>query len=215
MVSLPFTTSWPGTLTQAIPSYLYTQYNDDADLQALVDADNTLVQQYVDAFNQINLPVYTSDTISGSLLDWVGQGIYDIARPALPIGHDSIIGPLNTWALNTIPFNTRKVISGTTFYVVNDDIYKRCMTWALYKGDGKQFSINWLKRRCLRFLLGTNGISPWIDKTYDIGVSFSGTAVTITVHNSATYDQAAVFQAAIESGALETPFQFSFTVTLV
>jgi len=215
MVNLPFTTSWTGTLTQAIPAYLYTQYNDDADLQALVDADNTLVQQYVDAFNQINLPVYTSDTISGSLLDWVGQGIYDIARPALPVGHDSTIGPLNTWALNTIPFNQQKVISGTTFYVVNDDIYKRCMTWALYKGDGKQFSINWLKRRCLRFLTGTNGTSPWIGETYDIGVSFSGTSVTITVHNSSSYDQAAVFQAAIESGALETPFQFSFTVTLV
>lgn len=215
MVDLPFATAWPGTLTQTLPAYLYVQYNDDADLQALVDADNTLVQQYVDAFNQINLPVYTGDQISGSLLDWVGQGIYGIERPALPVGRDTVIGPLNTWALNTIAFNTRKLIGSATFYVVNDDIYKRCMTWALYKGDGKQFSINWLKRRSLRFLLGANGTSPWIDETYDIGVSFSGTAVTITVHNSATYDQAAVFQAAIESGALETPFQFSFTVTLV
>lgn len=214
-VDLPFVTSWPGTLQQTIPAYLYTEYNDDADLQALVDADNTLVQQYVDSFNQINLPVWTSDTISGPLLDWVGQGLYDIARPALPVGHDSTIGPLNTWALNTIPFNTRKVLSGTTFYVVNDDIYKRCMTWALYKGDGKQFSINWLKRRCLRFLVGVNGIDPGIQETYDIGVSFSGTSVTITVHNSATYAQAAVFQAAIEAEVLELPFQFTFTVSLV
>lgn len=213
-MALPFTTSWGGTLTKTIPSYLYTQFNDDADLQSLVDAYNTLVQQYVDSFNQINLPVYTGDPISGSLLDWVGQGIYDIARPALPIGHDSVIGPLNTWALNTIPFNTRKVVSGTTFYVVNDDIYKRVLTWHLYKGDGKQFSINWLKRRCLRFLIGENGTSPWIDQTYDIGVSFSGTDVTITVNNSGNYDQAAILEAAIEAQVLELPFQFSFTVTL-
>lgn len=214
MLDLPFTTSWPGTLQNTIKSYLYVQYNDDADLQALVDAYNTMVQQYVDSFNQINLPVYIGDPISGALLDWAGQGIYDISRPALPVGHDSIIGPLNTWALNTIPFNTRRLVSGATFYVVNDDIYKRCMTWALFKGDGKQFTINWLKRRCIRFLNGVNGTAPTIDNTYDIGVTFSGTTVTITVHNSATYSQAAVFQAAVDAQVLELPFQFTFSVTL-
>lgn len=214
MDALPFTTPWRGTLTRTIPSYLYTEYNDDPDLQAFVDAYNSMVQQYVDLFNQIGLPVYTGPLISGSLLDWVGQGIYDIRRPALPVGHDSIIGPLNTWALNTIPFNTQETISGTTYFVVNDDIYKRCMTWALFKGDGKQLTINRLKRRSLRFLLGTNGTAPAIDNTYDIGVSFSGTAITITVNNSGSYPQAAVFQAAVAAQVLELPFQFTFSVTL-
>lgn len=213
-MDLPFTTSWGGTLTQTIPSYLYTEYNDDADLQAFVDAYNSMVQQYVDLFNTINLPIYTGDPISGDLLDWVGEGIYDISRPALPVGHDSVIGPLNTWALNTLAFNTRRVLSGTTFYVVNDDIYKRCMTWALYKGDGKHFTIRWLKRRALRFLIGVNGTGPAFDNTYDIGVSISGTSVTITVNNSGSYPQAAVFQAAVAAEVIGLPFQFSFSVTL-
>lgn len=212
--ALPFTTTWGGTLLQTIKSYLYVEYNDDADLQALVDAYNTLQQQFVDLFNAINLPIYTGPLISGDLLDWVGQGIYDIKRPALPVGHDSVIGPLNTWALNTIPFNTRRVLSGTTYYVVNDDIYKRCMTWALYKGDGKHFTIRWLKRRTLRFLNGVNGTDPAFDNTYDISVSLSGSAVAITINNSTNYPQAAVFQAAIAAEILELPFQFTFSVTL-
>ena len=53
---LPFSTTWPGTLQVAIPSYVYLEYNDDDDLQALFAADNALMQQYITLFNTISLP---------------------------------------------------------------------------------------------------------------------------------------------------------------
>src|SRR5208283_808909 len=56
--------------------------------------------------------------------------------------------------------------------LVDDDVYKRCLTWHFYKGDGKYFSVRWLKRRVMRFLIGTNGSSPSIDQTYQISVTF-------------------------------------------
>lgn len=214
MADLPFETNWPGTLQRTIPSYLYTEYNDDPNLQALVNGYNNIAQQYVDLFNQIGLPVYTGSMISGSLLDWVGVGLYDTPRPTLPSGSNRTVGPFNTWTLNTLVFNTKKIIDNTTYYVANDDVYKRTITWHFYKGDGKYFAIDWLKRRVVRFLNGSNGTAPAIDNTYDISVSQSGSAITITINNSASYAEAATFASAVESGALELPIQFSFSVTL-
>ena len=40
---------------------------------------------------------------------------------------------------------------------VTDDVFKRILTWHFYKGDGKNFSVRWLKRRIWRFLQGANG----------------------------------------------------------
>src|SRR5262245_51754337 len=45
-------------------------------------------------------------------------------------------------------------------YVVNDDVYRRLLTWHFYKGDGKYASVEWLKRRIWRFCYGKNGTSP-------------------------------------------------------
>jgi hypothetical protein len=62
-------------LQQTIPSYLYAQYSDDENLQAFVDAYNSLSQGYLDWFNSRPLGLYTSPNIAGPLLDWVGQGV--------------------------------------------------------------------------------------------------------------------------------------------
>ena len=213
-LGLQFTTTWPGFLQATIPSYLFVEYNDDANLQAFRDAYNQLQQQFVNWWNQCPLAVYTGPLIVGSLLDWVGQGVYGIARPTLPAGINQILGPLATWAFGAKPFASHVVIESAVYYAVNDDYYKRVITWAFYKGDGRQFSINWLKRRVVRFLLGMNGIDPGIANTYDIGVTVSGTAMTITIHNSATYPAAVIFQAAVNAEVLELPYQFTYTVTL-
>src|SRR5215472_3249732 len=58
-------------LTTVIPSYLYQEYSDDEDLQGFVEAQNEMQQNYVDTFNALNLPIYTSYPVSGALLDWV------------------------------------------------------------------------------------------------------------------------------------------------
>lgn len=176
-----FAPNTPG-LAEVIPSYLYWQYNDDNDLQAFIDAYNMLAQQYINWFNAIGLPVYTGSLISGAILDWVAQGLYGINRPVLPAIGTRDIGPFNTWTLNSLPFNTRESIPPPTFFSTTDDIFKRVITWHFLKGDGKVFSIRWLKRRIMRFLTGTDGTNPNIDQTYQVSVSFGiGNQVNITI----------------------------------
>lgn len=154
------------------PSYLYQQYADDDDLQAFVRAYNALAQNYMNWFASINLPVYTSPTLNGSLLDWVAAGLYGITRPTLPSGLSQILGPYNTYDYNTLAYNQRKVQGPSNYYVTNDDIFKRVITWHFYKGDGKVFNVRWLKRRVMRFLTGTNGTAGMTDETYPVSVTF-------------------------------------------
>lgn len=160
------------TLTKTLPSYLYQQYADDQDLQAFVDSFNAQAQQFVDWFVQIGLPVYTGPMIVGALLDWVGTGLYGLARPTLSSGVNQNIGAFNTVLFRTLPLDGRKVTGASNVAATSDDVYKRILTWHLYKGDGKQFNIKWLKRRIMRFLTGLNGADGPFDNTNQVSVSF-------------------------------------------
>lgn len=201
------------TIQHTIGAYLYVQYNDDDDMQSFVAAYNAYSQAYLDWFNTILLPIYPNGTISGSLLDWVALGLYGIARPGLPTEGTAGKGPFNTYALNSLPFNGSVPAVTQAYYATSDDTFKRIITWLFYKGDGRVFSVRWLKRRIARFLNGINGTDYNIDQTYDISVTFTGPqAVTIEVPTSA---QAVILQAAIDAGVLELPFQIVWTVNLV
>ena len=102
---------------------------------------------------------------------------------------------------------------GSTVSLANDDIYQRTITWNFYKGDGYQFNIRWLKNRVYRFLTQANGIAAPIPNTYKVGVTFStGNIVTITIGSSINA-YASILQALINAGALELPFQYTFTVS--
>lgn len=162
----------PTGLVEVLPSYLYQEYNDDGDLQAFVATFNQLSQNYVDTFNALNLPIYTSDLISGSLLDWVAEGIYGLSRPSLSSGQFKTVGPYNTYQFNKAWYNYFKLSGPDVVVATSDDIFKRILTWHLYKGDGKVFSIRWLKRRIMRFLFGEDGVDLNIDQTYQISVTF-------------------------------------------
>lgn len=174
----------PTTVLGTIPSYLYQQYNDDADLQAFVDAYNELAQQYVDLFNTLNLPVYTNSVISGTLLDWVAQGIYGLQRPLLPSGQAQLVGPYGTQAFGDIIFGNAELVGSSDFFATDDDTFKRIITWEFFKGDGTVFNIRWLKRRVLRFLEGVNGVNFNVDQTYRVSVTFgTGNQVIIRIVN--------------------------------
>ena len=161
-------------------SYLYQQYADDDDLQDFVTAYNALADVYVTWFATVLLPVYTGPAIVGLLLDWVAQGLYGFTRPTLSSGRSRAIGPYNTFAFNSWPFDEIKIIGPANVAVTTDDIFKRIMTWNFYKGDGKRFNVRWLKRRILRFLIGTNGTAPNVDQTYAVSITFgSGGLVSI------------------------------------
>ena len=203
------------TLKKTIPSYLYVEYNDDDDLQAFVAAFNDATQIYVDWFNTINLPVYTNPLITGDLLDWVAAGLYGIIRPTLSSGSFISLGLLNTYMFNTLMLNQFKKIGSTSFTSIDDDTFKRIITWAFYKGDGKTFTINWLKRRIIRFLAGVNGTSPAIDDTRQVSVAFPSVNTISVVISTGPIDisMAPLLIQAISSGVCELPFQYSFNVS--
>ena len=176
-----FPPSGPTTLTQTLPSYLYEQYDDDSDLQAFVDAYNAISQAYVTWFATVGLPVYTNVSIAGTLLDWVAQGLYGMSRPSLSSGRNRDIGPLNTYAPNILAPNQRKTIGASNVVATSDDVFKRIMTWNFYKGDGNTFTVRWLKRRIMRFLLGVNGTAPNIDNTYPVSVTYGNGFIAIRI----------------------------------
>jgi hypothetical protein len=180
-----------------IPSYLYQEYSMDDDLQAFVAAQNSMQNNIVDTFNGLNLPDYTQYPISGSLLDWVAAGLYGMIRPSLSSGIYKLLGPYNTAEYNTIVYNARELLYPDQIVATNDDIFRRILTWHISKGNGKNFSIQWLKKRVMKFLIGDNGKNINIDQTYQISVTFGpNSEVTIrfvlglrTITNGSMYDQ--------------------------
>lgn len=218
-----------------LPSYLFQQYADDVNLQAFVSAYNSMSQEYLDWFININLPIYTG--LSGQLLDWVGMGVYGVPRPQLSGGVGSYQGPLNTFGFNTsaIDFDATATNS-STIIITNDDIYQRVITWHFYKGDGQVFNIPWLKRRILRFIFGANGQDVLLASTYGIGVTLSGNNITIsivtgnllgikTVGGQIQYGNggtvpagilliANILKSAVQSLVTPLPFQYDLTINV-
>lgn len=233
-------------IPKILPSYLYLEYNDDDDLQALVAAYNIVAQEYLDFFNTVNLPIYTgvNSLVSGALLDFVATNLYGFPRPVLPFGHATVEGVFNSFVFNTLAFNAKKTISPAVVFNTTDDIYRRCLTWLFYKGDGKNFSIRWLKRRVERFLFFENGTGLGVDQTYRVSVTFGAdfqvninitkvvtefgpgafnswafntrtmNSMSFTITLLPPISTAPIFKAAVEAGVLELPFQFTWIVNI-
>ena len=204
------------TLQKIIPPYIYQQYADDDNLQAFWQVVTGVMQGYLDYLNALNLPVYTGAPIAGPLLDWVGQGLYGISRPTVPLSSARTIGPFNTWQFNGLPINGRQVLTPSQFFTLSDDYYKRVLTWHLYLGDGKQFSVFWLKRRICRFLFGENGADSGTADTSMVSVTLpsAGTIAIVISATAAMGQSPLILSECISSGAVELPFQFTYTVTL-
>lgn len=198
-----FPPAGPTTVLGGLPSYLYQQYNDDDDLQAFVDAYNQLAQAYIAWFANASLPVYAGNPlITGALLDWVASGIYGMRRPVLPSGLSSTLGPFNTAAFNSVPFNALIRQGPTGIYATSDDIFKRILTWHLWRGDGFVFNVRWLKRRVQRFLTGTDGTAGQTDQTYQVSVTFgAGNQININLQTTRRF---ATKGATFNTGAFNT-----------
>jgi len=200
--------------TQVLPAYLYQQYTQDPysnDLQAFFTAYNNTSQTYLDNTNNLNLPIYTQQY--APLLDWTVLGIYGVTRPSIGTPSQfSPVGAYNTYGYDTRAYASDTEINPTNYYVVNDDIFKRILTWNFYKGDGFQYTTQWLKRRIKRFLLGVDGVDFPIDNTYQISVVYgANNVITITVPN---YAVTPIFISALESGVLNLPFEYSYVVDI-
>lgn len=210
----PWPPNGPTTVRLTIPAYPYVQYQGDDAVAAFFDAYNIWAQGYTDWFNNLNLPIYTNAPVAGTLLDWVAQSLYGIARPSLPTSIGApYVGPVNTFTPNQLPVNGYVPGLPDTYAVTNDDFFRRIITWRFYKGDGKAFSPRWLKRRINRFLTGVDGKDVPNDTTFNVSVFPTGfKAWTIELANST---ESAIFKAAVRRGVIDLPFQITWTVTLV
>jgi len=204
----------PTTVQSAIKAYPYSQYRDDDQVTAFFEAYSAYAQGYVDWFNNLNLPIYTRAPVSGALLDWVAQGLYGMSRPTLPSNVGVMpMGPINTFMANSRAVNGFKGGLPETYALTTDDTFRRILTWHLYRGDGRVFTPRWLKRRINRFLNGANGTDVLNDTTYSISVAMSGFKHWMITLPDSTMSQ--IFKIAVETGAIELPFQITFTIVLV
>lgn len=196
-------------------AYLYEQYSDDDNVRAFFEAYNIIAEEYVEWFATVALPYWPG--LSDGLLDWVANGLYGIYRPTLTFGTTSFYESYGQLPFgNLIPgyggagYGQIVDVQQSSSVPVTDDLFQRIMTWHLYRGDGWQFSTNWLKRRVHRFLNGPNGTIPAVqDNTHDVSVTASGVNYTITLQSSAV---AGLFALCVSNGVLALPFQYNFTV---
>lgn len=190
-------------LADAVKAYLYAEYADDPNLQAFIDAANAYALGYLSWFLANPLGVYTN--LSGQLLDWVGQGVYGMRRPFLASGTVHAVGAYDTYTYNTDPYDAHHEFAPTTAVAASDDIYKRCLTWNLYRGDGQVFSLQWLKNRVSRFLNGVGGSDVNVLNA-PANITVSDGVFTVTAPSSSQYTDLAE---AFEAGVLVFPFQYS------
>ena len=211
-------------LTTTLNSYPYQQFANDDSIQAFANAYNLATQNIVTFLATTNLAYYPG--LTGPLLDWVAEGLYGQRRTSLesPVVGPGNLGPLNTIALNTMPLNSFVQGSVATFTLTDDD-FQRIITWNFFKGDGSRFTMRWLKRRIMRFLVGTNGIDPspfnpgfviGTENTTPISAVLSGESLTVNINQtllsslvqvSASVLQ--IFQLALEGGTLELPAEIT------
>ena len=201
-------------VTEILPSYLYQQYCPDENVSAFFTAYNNQAQSYLDYLISLNLPVWSSLSLTGELLDWVALGLYGFKRPSLTYGSVSLNGGIyNSTIYDVLPYDQGAISGGSTTVFATDDIFQRCLTWNMYKGDGFQFNVFWLKKRVIRFLSGVNGLSPNIDNTYNVSVTYkSNNNILITVNPYYAPSIVQILQAAIISGAVQLPSQYNFSV---
>jgi hypothetical protein len=237
MITESFSTT---PLAEVAPSYLYFQYQDDDDLQAFVASYNEIAQGYIDWFNNVPFGLYTSPNISGALLDWFAVGIYGIHRPYLSSIKNRFYGATDTSPTDTLATNKFLKTQSGNSVIVNDDIYKRVLTWFLYRGDGYQVTVEWLRKRIARFVYGPNGSDITLDDAQMIDISLTNfpptgsigvtpintfavnslaqstnTATKVLEIKIPTSTASQYCQSLINNGTLVLPVELAFKVTLV
>lgn len=191
-------------LDQVIRSYLYQEYAQDEDLQAFVDTYNAMAQGYLDWFRANPLGLYIAPQITGPLLDWIALGVYGFQRPTLASQVTDIRAGYDSVAYDTVPYNYLSYSSAGTAEQTSDDIFKRVLTWNLYRGDGQRFSLQWLKNRIARFLHGPNGTDVPV-LNYQPSITVNGGIYTVTDFDSVYFR---TLHLCMNVYALAYPFQY-------
>ena len=221
-------------LPNVIPAYVYDQYSDDENVQGFFEVLNAMAQGYLDWFNQTPLALYTNPNINGPLLDWVGNSLYNIPRPVISDVQQVVKGALATVPLTALPIAGFQISESGTSAIATDDVYKRVLTWFMYRGDGMQMTVEWLRRRIARFIYGINGTdltdiglistvslsqvnsqSGGVMGNGVMGLMVMGLAFNKVLHkvvaNLPSYPMSSVLQELVNTGVIPLPFQVTVT----
>lgn len=150
-------------LTNIFPMYPYRQYAEDDNIQAVFSSVNSMAQAYLAWFVNTPLAVYVSPNINGPLLDWIANGIYGISRPSYLSETSQNIAGISMHPIGVNAIDTAWIKISGTLQQGTDDLYKRSLTWFLYRNDGAVPNLLWLRRRIARFLYGANGADIAVD----------------------------------------------------
>lgn len=201
--------------TLTAPAYAYQQFSDDPDIMALFAAYNEMAQSTLSWMIAHPLALYMRPTITGGLLDYAALCLYGIARHQ--VGSSQIVniaGAVDTTPINTLPVDANQLPRTSSRFDVTDDLFKRLLTWHLYKGDGLQFSIPWLKRRIMRFLTGDGGHAWRFNSTAPVSVTLRDHSVIIVIAKETADDHLiTLLGALIRNGLLSVPAAFTYSIT--
>lgn len=233
-----------GNLTTIIPSYLYVQYNDDDNLQGFVLAQNQLTQELMDRLTNINLPIYTGLTgeyldwvaegLYGMIRPYLPAGMNKNYGPYNTIPYN--VAPFNDYHVissgevfitnddifkRIITWNFYKG-DGFTFNVLW--LKRRIMRFLL--GDNGsapnientyQISVTFGPNNVVNITLlqgyaTVTGGAIYNQSAFNT-VGFGQLNTTFT--QLTTLENADVLVAAIQSGAVNLPFQYTYDVTIL
>src|ERR1035437_161944 len=187
-----------------LKSYPYKQFSDDPNIVAFFNAYNIQAQGYMDYLLGLNLPIYTK--LSGALLDWVGESLYGFPRPTISTFSGAVFG---TGIFGKVVFGEGTITSA----LASDDIYQRCLTWKTCRAGGLNVTIPMMKRRIMRFIIGTNGTCPDVVDTSAVSITvpqsgFMQININAPVYASSVYS----LVQCLNNGILDWPFQYPFTI---
>jgi hypothetical protein len=191
----------PDTTSADNPVYVYTgnDFDKSPDVQALVEVANSGFNAVIENLRNLNVGLYNDKCCEW--LDWFAAGVYGFKRPTIAIG-DTVKadGGWGSFGFGDHGWGYGALSSDPSFESVPDSIFIKIIQWHLYRADGYQFSIPWLRRRIQRFTGETV-----------VGITLSSWTYTIELPNNKTTSYFKYLQAA---GKLMLPEQYSYTVNL-
>jgi len=182
------------------PAYVYAPiFDKDADIAAMLAIYNDEIAALITQVEELNLAYYTD--LTGDWLDYVAAGVYGFDRPKIALGLDiPAQGGFTSFGFTVHEFSYGALPITPSYSATPDAIFIKVLDWHLYRADGFQFSILWLKRRLERFC----------DLT-DIDVSLVGQSFTITLPSTTTTTW---LKWLLNAGNLVLPCQYTFSVIL-
>jgi hypothetical protein len=192
----------PDAISTDNPVYVYTgnDFEKSPDVQALVEVANGGFNAVIENLRNLNVGLYNDKCCEW--LDWFASGVFGFYRPTIAIG-DAVRadGGWGAFGFGENGWGYGVLSSDPSFETVPDSIFKKVIEWHLYRADGFQFSIPWLRRRIQRF----TGESV-------VGITLSSWTFTIELSKNKT---TSFFKYLQSSGKLMLPEQYSYTVNLI